>query len=143
MDDKQDNSDAKPVTKKVTKKTTVKKAPAKKAPAKKSATVTKAKRPAAVAKVKKPVKEADVVPKARKAVKKTASVKKKTAPITAPAELLEASVRTLSISLDQRQEYIAKAAFLISTKRHSVCSEQDRDWLQAEAVINMIFPVTD
>ena len=66
----------------------------------------------------------------KKAVKKKAAVRKS-----------RSNGHDYVISADRREELIEKAAFLISTRRYSGFDDQQRDWLQAEVVIDMIFTV--
>jgi hypothetical protein len=125
-------------------KTMVKKKTAKKTPSKKTTAAKKAGSP---------LKDATAVPRARKSAKtvaltkvkkpakKTATAKKKAPAKKRSATKLKPSTPGLTISADHRQELIAKAAFLISTKRHCGFDDQHRDWLQAETVIDMIFSV--
>lgn len=79
--------------------------------------------------------------KAAKKDKVSLSAKKNIRTKKVPAKKSKSNGQNYCISADRRQELIEKAAFLISTKRHSGYDDQHKDWLQAEVVIDMIFSV--
>lgn len=61
-------------------------------------------------------------------------------PVTAGVPAV-ARKKTL-ITQDQRQQLLCDAAYLISLKRPTCTGSPEIDWLQAEAVIDMIFDAT-
>jgi hypothetical protein len=84
---------------------------------------------------------------AKKKVAKKKAVKKKVAKKTAVSKKAarKSSAPTAfekgSISAQERQELIGKAAYHISMRRHPCDGNMEGDWLAAEAVIDMLFDV--
>ena len=59
------------------------------------------------------------------------------------AAVATASSRKLTISREERHRMICEAAYLISSKRPPCTSTPEIDWVQAEAVIDMVFDSTE
>jgi len=98
--------------------------------------VVAGKKPAAAAKKTTVAKESPVQVKTPVARKKVA---RKPVAAAAPTAVRQKP----TITREDRQRMICEAAYLISSKRPPYSGSPEIDWVQAEAVIDMVFDATD